>query len=135
MKTLAELREEVELGLLIYSATNHDVAVRRETANPYHEISNRRGDHAWYILYRNCDLTPAESEHDVDHEMGGGDIGRAYYSFDALLADWPSITSRPVWGTIKTPERLAYEQTEREREERNKALDDHFESFFDADLL
>jgi hypothetical protein len=113
MKTLAELRIEVELGLWVYPSINHDVSVFLAEG--------------WYIFSRS-QLTPVEQTFttgervliggdfkDGAHIGGGVIFDNAYKTFDALLAGWPSITSQPVWSTAKTPERLQYEQEERER--------------------
>ncbi len=116
MKTLAELRMEVEMGMIVYPTTNHDVSVWREEANEFHEVSAwRQSEHPWYKLYRNSKLTKAEAERDVDEELGGGTIEHAYPSFDSLLSEWPLLASQPVWSTTKTLERKRYEKAEHER--------------------
>ncbi len=124
-KTLAELQTEIELGLNVYPDSNHDVFVFF--------------DNGWYVFART--YTPVECESvpgtDASHGervliggnysesgafLGGGVIfDDCYHTFEALLADWPSITSQPVWGTIKTPERIAYKQAEDEKYLRRRA--------------
>src|SRR6266567_543182 len=113
MKTLAELRTEVEMGLKVYPSTNHDVDVFLVEG--------------WYIFARSY-KTPVEIEasNDCSHgeqvhigrdpDGGGGVIfDDCYGSFDALLADWPVSASQPVWSTTKTLERKRYEKAEHER--------------------
>jgi hypothetical protein len=126
MKTLAELRLEVELGLKVYPDTNYDVFVFF--------------DEGWYIFARSD--TPVERESspgtDASHGervliggyfdeagnfCGGGVIfDDGYKTFDDMLADWPYITSQPIWSTTKTPGRIAgekkrYEKIQKENEE------------------
>ncbi len=115
MKTLAELRLEVELGLWVYPSTNHDVMVWREEANEYHTVSiQRQSEHPWYKLFHDQQRTPVEAAYTEQEKkmMGTGNLEHAYHSFDELLTDWPSLASQPVWSTAKTPERIAFEAAE-----------------------
>lgn len=125
MKTLPALRTEIDLGMMVYPATNHDVAVWVEAANAYHEKTNLRSNHPRYVFSRTF-KTPVErgtdEEKDEDRRPDA-DISHHYFSFDQLLEDWPMLASSPVWSTAKTPERIAYDEALEEayRQKHDKA--------------
>jgi hypothetical protein len=126
MKTLAELQTEIELGLRVYPSTNHDVWVffaedwyifSRTYKTPDEEgRKSAPGTHPDTVLIGGV--------YDADGFFRGGGVlfheSDCYESFEALLADWPSISAQPVWSTAKTPERLQYD--EKDREETNRRL-------------
>jgi hypothetical protein len=90
MKPLANFRIEVELGIAIYPCSDHSIKVCR--------FQTSSGD--WV------------------YAMGGNpfDTDELYKTFEELLRDSGSLygrqelASQPIWSTIKTPERLQYEQ-------------------------
>ena len=88
MKTLAELRTEIELGLPVFPTTNHDVAVWREEANEFHEVSvQRQSEHPWYKLYHS-QQTPFEGVcTDEEKEMMGTRMLNMPISL--LMHSWP----------------------------------------------
>jgi hypothetical protein len=117
MKTLAELQTEIELGLIVYPSTNHDADVRYvdgwyifgrsfETPKELQWLHGERVCVGWNgrAYDGRCQIDPA-----LDYP-GGVLYDDGYRTFDALIADWPSIASQPVWSITKTPERKSWEK-------------------------
>lgn len=85
MKTLADLRMELELRMSIYHCTRLDTLVFFEDASDFS---------GWTLLSGSVEY---------------GDIEQTtYLSLDDLLAC--PIASEAVWSTLKSPERLAFEE-------------------------
>jgi hypothetical protein len=106
MKTLAELRMEVELGLIVYAYPQR-AFVMRDT-----DVHGR----TWYVFWK----YGSEREHPMKYGTTGGvvlcyvfhpewdswgigqpvPIDDCYASFDDMLANWPEITRQRIWGTL-----------------------------------
>lgn len=118
------------MGLEVYPSTNHDVIVAR--------WKDSYTDRYVFLRYDENTLggTPREKPSRVpptfeygswvnhvinffcDPDGSGGilvDETDTYETFEALLADWPHLSSQPVWSTTKTEDRLAYERAKHDR--------------------
>jgi hypothetical protein len=101
VKTLAELRMELELGLIVYHATNAEVYVYYDEREMDDGILIRN-----FLFY----FLPDGILHSISRRelelIGNGSrvvsIGVGYETLDELLTDWPVVTSEPVW-TTKAP--------------------------------
>lgn len=112
-KSLYALQAEIDLGLSVYPATNHDVTVKRE-GNQYwlQRLDPRNGgtelergkefsSEGMLCLY----VLPA------DRPASGlviQTITMKYDCFLCLIEDWPRLSALAVWSTRQTPERLAW---------------------------
>jgi hypothetical protein len=111
-KALFALEIEINLGLKVYPATNHDVTVWREGQQYWLQRLDPRND--------GTELEkgefPAERTQYVhvlpaDRPSSGQviqTITMQYDSFADLLEDWPRLSVLAVWSTQQTAERLAW---------------------------
>lgn len=136
-KTLAELQNEIDLGMNAYPSTNHDVIVARwkdEHRDRY--VFLRYNDGTQREKPSRVPPTPIyEGGNPVNHvihffrELDGGggilvDETDTYETFQELLEDWPSLASQPIWSTGKTLERKRYEKEHAEKINQRDARDE-----------
>lgn len=110
-KALWALLTEIDLGLPVYPATNHDVVVKREE-NQYwlQRLYPRNGG----TELEKGEFPPEriQSIHVVSNKPSSGQVIQTitmkYESFSDLLTDWPRLSALAVWSTQQTAERLAW---------------------------
>lgn len=112
MKTLTDLRMELELGMIIYHANDPEMCVYQDT----------REDLQGGLIVSNFLFSYLPDGH--THSISGREIALnegairpvtteiGYEALDELIADWP-IVSQPIWNTSKMPERMAHEEEKR----------------------
>lgn len=116
MKTLAELRTEIDLGLEAYPTTHHDVIVTK-WEEYYVFLRYEDGTQREHLIDTSSLYLSTCIQFFAEDDGSGGilvDKEDCYTTFDELLADWPRLAALSVWGTTKTPERLMYETMHRQ---------------------
>lgn len=103
MKTLAELQMELELGLMVYHVTNAEMCVWLEEREVHPGLTLRNV----FFYFLPDEILHSISGRERELVMPGRIVpfGIGYETLDALLADWPIVTSEAAW-TTKAPERV-----------------------------
>lgn len=128
-KPLAAFSFELELGMMVFPTTDHDMCVYKG----YVVDGDGESVGEMRFVIHSTDVHPRETPARFDDEacipirgVNGSIIfllpeNDVYETLEGLLSDWPEVTSRPVWSTICSEEREAHLEQWREEWERKQA--------------
>lgn len=99
MKTIEQLRMEIDLEMIVYCSLHTDMCV--------HIGMREIDDTPWYnylFSYNMSTTSDVKSVSGIEHKLASsppGLIEIGYEKLDDLIADWP-VASQSVWGLLQS---------------------------------